>query len=195
MIISIIKTLIGLFCCTALWWAAILFEHRPAGWPNLALSIGPFHPVLHLPDGPYARLDALSAAEAAAQAQGKALAAKQAQIGATAAAHEQSAQTAIAVRYRTIIQKVPTYVTAQDDLRYPLSVGFVRVHDAAALGVDPAAIPLPAGQSDDARSTIAPSQLAGVIVGNYSACTANARELTDLQAWITAQEAANPPKP
>jgi hypothetical protein len=49
-------------------------------------------------------------------------------------AHEFAAERVRTV-YRTIERKVPTHVTAEIDARFPVPVGFVRVHDAAALGL------------------------------------------------------------
>lgn len=191
MIVKLVSTALGLFGAFWLFFAGIAFEHRPHGWPNLAVSLGPFHPVLHLPDGPYARLDALLAAEKAAAVHTQAVEVAQAQISAAASVHEQAAQTVIRTVTRTIIKDVPTYVTAQDDLRYPLSVGFVRVHDAAALGVDVSQIPGPAGRSDDQVSPVKPSDAAAVIAGNYGEARADAERLTALQDWVTAQQAAS----
>ena len=181
---------LGLAGAGLMWW----WDHRPAGDPAWA-HVDFLWVHWRAPNSLQARLDTLMAAEAAAQAQGKALAAKQVRIGVSVAKTDLAAQAAIVVRYRTIIQKVPTYVTPQDDLRYPLSVGFVRLHDAAALGVDPGSVSIGAGQSDDARSPVESSALATVIAGNYEACHANAQQLTDLQDWVRQQEAANPVKP
>lgn len=49
----------------------------------------------------------------------------------------------------TVTKEITHYVTVQTDRRYPLSCGFVRVRDAAFLGVDPSAVSSPACQSDD----------------------------------------------
>jgi hypothetical protein len=85
---------------------------------------------------------------------------------------------------RTIVREVPRYVTPETDRRLPLSVGFERVHDAAALGVDVSAIPLGPGESDGSASTVAPSQAAGVITDNYGRCRETAERLKGLQgAW------------
>ena len=190
-----VQGLIGLVCATALFWVGVLYEHRPAGWPNIEApwSILGWRPTLHLPDGPVARLDALLAADRAAAARAVAIQARQSQITVASATHDATAQAAIRVVYRSILQKVPVYVTAQDDRNYPLSWGFVRLHDASALGVGPASISLPAGAADDAASTVKPSALATAIGVNYEACHLNAQQLTDLQDWIRQQQLANPP--
>lgn len=73
----------------------------------------------------------------------------------------------VEVRYvtRTLIEKVPVYVTAEADRRYPLPVGLVRLHDEAAAGHSP--VPGGAGELDDAPSDIAPSTLGRTLVANY----------------------------
>jgi len=37
MIVSILKTLVGLFCATALFWVGVAYEHRPKDWPSYTL--------------------------------------------------------------------------------------------------------------------------------------------------------------
>lgn len=41
---------------------------------------------------------------------------------------------------RTIVERIPDHVTSETDRRYPLPCGLVRMHDAAFLGADPAAL-------------------------------------------------------
>ena len=136
---------IGLIGATFLFWVGIAYEHRPAGWPNIAMNWGIIHFTFHLPDGPYAQLAVLKAANAAALAQAKAVAAKDAQTTIQVAKQDDTAQAAIRVVTKTIIKEVPTYVTAATDRSFPLSVGFVRVLDAGAAG----SLPGPPGESDD----------------------------------------------
>lgn len=57
MIGKLISGVVGILGATLLFWIGIAFEHRPAGWPNIPLNVGPIHWAFHLPDGPYARLD------------------------------------------------------------------------------------------------------------------------------------------
>lgn len=89
----------------------------------------------------------------------------------------------------TIQQDIPRYVTPEADRLFPLSVGFVRVHDAAAAGV-----PLvPSARDTDAtRAGVASSDAAGVIAGNYGACHETAAQLTALQDWVRAHEGPAP---
>ena len=75
------------------------------------------------------------------------------------------------------------------DRGYPLSVGFVRLHDAAAIGRDLSAVPAPAGLADDATSPVKSSRLATVIVANYGECRADAERLTALQEWVRTTQA------
>lgn len=96
------------------------------------------------------------------------------------------------IRYVTQVQirEVPKYVTAETDQRYPLPWGLVRLHDAAALGLDPSALPNPAGQSDDAPSDVAASRGAIVIAENYGQCREDAARFAALQDWVRRQQKA-----
>lgn len=86
----------------------------------------------------------------------------------------------------TIIKEVPVYVTAEADAACVLSRGFVRLHDAAAAG----RIPEPAGGADASPAGIALSAVAGTVADNYGRCHENTEQLTALQDWVRAQEAA-----
>lgn len=86
--------------------------------------------------------------------------------------------------------EVPRLVTPETDARYPLPVGFVRLHDASAAGVPPARVPDPAGRADDAASGIAASEAATVIDLNYEACRDHAARLIGWQSWWRGQSAA-----
>lgn len=99
---------------------------------------------------------------------------------------------------RVVKQKV--YIHVHDPAAPPrvvgcVSVGLVREHDAAALGVDPDTLPLPAGSSDDACSAVTNADLAGAIADNYAAARANAAQLDDLEANVKAKvDATTRPK-
>ena len=138
-----------------------------------------------------AQVKTYQAVEAAARAKAAQVAKAQAQV--TKAAGEAYTVMAghIASQTKTIIQRIPIYVTPAIDRSYPLSVGFVRVSDASALGLDVSAVPLPAGKSDADASTVAPSYAAGVIAGNYGGCRATNAQLAALQGWITSEESAS----
>ena len=93
----------------------------------------------------------------------------------------------VVVRYvtRTLIEKVPVYVSPEVDRRYPLPVGLVRLHDEAAAGHSP--VPGGAGELDDAPSDIAPSTLGRTVVANYGdyyACREQVRGWID---WYNLQ--------
>jgi hypothetical protein len=108
---------------------------------------------------------------------------RQAAASETVAVADQRLQDRVHTVTRTLIQKVPIYVSATTDARYPLPLGFVRLHDAAAAGDDlSASAPGPDG-SDDAASGVAASAAAAVIVGNYGLCRADQARLAELQAW------------
>lgn len=125
-------------------------------------------------------------------AQTKAVTVAVAAVDKSAGAAERKAQTAIASSVKTIIKRIPTYVhVSTPSAPVPcIPWGFVRLHDAAVLGVDPGSLPSAAGQSDDACSTITYPALAGVIADNYAAARANGEQLNALEADIKARSAA-----
>lgn len=127
---------------------------------------------------------ALVAAEKAAK-----LLASQTKISDKAEATQIIVQHDIQVQTRTVIQKVPVYVTPEADARCILPVGFVRLYNAAATGADPAAVPDPAGRPDGAPSGIACSEVAADLADNFGIARQNAAELTGLQDWNQAQAA------
>lgn len=98
------------------------------------------------------------------------------------AVSEASAQTRIVTRTQTIVKEVPANVTPVQDARTCVSYGLVRLHDAAALGVDPGTLPLPAGKSPDDCTSLKASDLATGIVGNYGVARQNAEQLDALIA-------------
>lgn len=91
---------------------------------------------------------------------------------------------------RTLIQKVPVYVAPETDRRFPLPVGFVRVHDAAVSGAEP--LPDPAGRADGSASDVAASEAAGVVAANYGDCRADQAKLSALQDWNRRQGEVKP---
>lgn len=108
--------------------------------------------------------------------------AAQSAVDAKSAEDSATHQTTEATAARVIKQKV--YIHVHDPVAPRavgcVSVGLVRQHDAAALGVDPDTLPLAPGVTDDACSTVANSELAGAIADNYAAARANAAQLNDL---------------
>lgn len=89
-----------------------------------------------------------------------------------------------------IIQKVPVYVTPQTDSKFPLPCGFVRLHDAAASGADPATISLPAGKSDADECPVAASAAASIITLNYSLALGWRADAQTWEKWYVDQAAA-----
>lgn len=126
------------------------------------------------------------------QAQQRAVVAAVVSTDRVAAQHETQAQATIQTVTRTIVKRIPTYVhVSTPGAPVPcIPWGFVRLHDAAVLGVDPASLPNPAGQSDDACSTITYPDLAARIADNYAAARANAEQLNALEADARARSAS-----
>lgn len=91
------------------------------------------------------------------------------------------------VRIQTVVQthirEVPKYVTVQADARCVLPVGFVRLHDAAALGVPVEAVPDPAGRADDAPADVKCSDVAEVVAVNYGAYQTVRAQVVGWQDW------------
>lgn len=106
----------------------------------------------------------------------------QGQTNTTAAVHEATAQAQIEWRTKTLIQKVPVYVTPEADAKCVVPVGFVLVWNGAIDGVPPTA-PGP-GQSDDAPSGAALSDVASTAVSDIGTANQNAQQLADLQDWL-----------
>lgn len=75
-----------------------------------------------------------------------------------------------------IQREAPRYVTPSIDAAYPLPVGFVRLHDAAAA----ADLPDPPGPADAQASAVTASNAAAVIAGNYGTCHAIREQLNAL---------------
>lgn len=109
----------------------------------------------------------------------------------TDAAAETTAQAKIVYQIRTIIKKVPTYVS-----RSPappvgcVTNGMLRLHDAFVLGIDPADIHPPAGLADSTCSTVAPSDFMAAVGNNYGLARQNAQQLGDLEADLKQRIAA-----
>jgi hypothetical protein len=98
-------------------------------------------------------------------------------------------KTRVEIQYRTkyLTEKVTEFVPI-DPGRPSLSVGFIRLYDAAVLGVSPA--PDGAGRPDSAPSGITDPQLASVDIANLGACRANAAQLEAFQRWYEAIRAS-----
>lgn len=81
---------------------------------------------------------------------------------------------------RVLIRKVPVYVTAHDNARCRINVGFVSVWNGATRGVLPAA----ASSADAAASPVQLSDVATQHVRDAQVCRASQAQLTALQDWV-----------
>jgi len=143
-----------------------------------------------------AQADSAKAAKAEVRTVERVVYRERAAADVTQAAGEKAATRQAEIRYvtRTIVEKVPEYVTAEADRTCILPVGFVRLHDAAAAG-EGDALSEPTGQSNDAPSGVACSAAAATIAGNYGDYAAVSAQLTDLQSWIREQHALSAAPP
>lgn len=140
-----------------------------------------------------ARIDAAEARAAAAAARSDAFAADlaAARTDARIVTRYVDRVQVVRERGRTIVREVPAHVPAAADAACPVPRGFVRVHDAAAAGVD---LPAAAGTADAASAGIALSAVAVTVADNYTACHATAEQLTALQAWVRVHAAVADPE-
>lgn len=136
--------------------------------------------------------DRLVAAQAAAKERDKIAARVKTADAITADVGAKAETRAVEIRWRTraTIKEVPVYVTAETDRRFAVPVGLVRLHDAAAAGVDPATLPDPAGRPDDAPSGVAASAFGATVVDNYGTCREQLEKFAQLQSWIEQQRVA-----
>ena len=98
-------------------------------------------------------------------------------------AKEVLAQGALASQTKTITKEITRYVPRPGpSVSVPcVSNGMLRVHDAAVLGRDPGEILPPAGQPDDACSSVAAADFMATIAANYGAARQNAEQLNALE--------------
>lgn len=123
-----------------------------------------------------------------AQAEAAAIQRTQAQDKITHDADLAAAQAQTRIQTVTVetVRKVPVYVTKKSVAACPVPLGFVRLLDASARGVQP--IPNAAGPSNDSPAGIGLDDAAGSVAGNYGKYQAVAQQLRDLQAWVAAQQ-------
>jgi hypothetical protein len=136
-----------------------------------------------LSEGNHAQADVKAALHSVAVVQ------RQGQVSTAVAVKQQAQQDHIVYLTRTIIKEAPNVITPEVDRTFPLSVGFVRLHDSSALGQDLSAVSGPSGLPDDAPSPVASSALATTIASNYGECHIDQSRLVALQDWISAQQA------
>lgn len=99
------------------------------------------------------------------------------------------------VVFRTIIRRIPEYVrdTAGSralDAAGGLPAGFVQLHNAAALGIDPAASPASGAFRPDAPSGVGLPEATDVIAGNYQLYHVCRGRLDDWDTWYAKLDAA-----
>jgi len=87
---------------------------------------------------------------------------------------------------RTLIEKVPVYVSAKNDAACVVPVGAVRLLDAAASGIslDAARAAIAPGQPDDAASDVALSEIARLLAADLGIARENADQLSHLQKAV-----------
>ena len=130
-----------------------------------------------------ARAEALAVAQAAQRV-------KQADaISLNAAVAEAAAQQKLTGEKSRLLREVHVHVSSSTSLCIPL--GLVRLLDAASLGVDPDALSIPAGQSDDTCAPVTAAHLAASVAANYAVARENAEQLEALESWNRAQAAKN----
>ena len=205
MILNTVRFIIGVFCTTALFWAGMLFEHRPAGWPNLNVPL-PFgaHWTFQLPDGPYVKLTVLQAREAQAGRQVVALQARQLAIATRANAAQAAVQLRIQTVTKTLIKEVPVYVDRQAVAACTVNTGFVRLYNAAVVGESlPGGDANTASGANDAPSGVGLDTVARVSITNLGKAHSAIEQVrgwqtwyqSEYQAWLaTRAKLANPAK-
>ena len=90
---------------------------------------------------------------------------------------------------KTIIKKVPTYVTVKDDAACTIPNGFVSLHNAAA--EDSMQLPASSGTVNGQASAVKLSDVETTVAGNYGICHATAEQLIALQDWVKSQSDAS----
>jgi hypothetical protein len=91
----------------------------------------------------------------------------------------------------TLQREIPLYVTPATDRAFPLPLGFVRLHDAAATGVLPGA----ARNTDAQASDVTAARAADVIAANYGTCLAIREQLNAVLDRLDANTTATPALP
>lgn len=86
---------------------------------------------------------------------------------------------------RTVIKEIPVYVTPEADAACAVPPGFVRVHDAAVLGLP---IDHPSVEPDGASAAPALSAVAATVAHNYGTCNDIRERLIALQGYVKSFE-------
>jgi len=176
----------------AVWW----WDRHPAVGFDIPTPLPFWKPHFGLPPSLGQQRDEAVAQLAAIKAAGSARIQSAGEVTTAAGKTAEAAQASLRTVYRTLRERVVRYVPTETppgviraDDRVP--VGALILLDAAARGDDPDAVSVTTGQSYDLGSPIHFAQLVGNYVDNLGIGAANARQLSDLQAWARAQEALN----
>lgn len=125
------------------------------------------------------RAHAQAVAAAVVEAQTRQRAADQVAID--IAGQQGPVQEKIIVETQTVVERIPYYVS---DASGCITIGLIRVLDAAALGADPAALDLAPGERNDTCAGIGPAALAEHVSKNYGRARQDAARLTGAQDYI-----------
>ena len=104
-------------------------------------------------------------------------------IAMDAAVAEATAQQKIIVQHDYITQEITRYVPVNPAC---ITVGIVRLLNAAGLGASPSDTSFAPGKPNDTCSGLSARQLAANIIDNYAAALANAEQLNALESWVAA---------
>jgi len=142
----------------------------------------------------YARRDAAAVkAELRLERQGRAADQRAVQASNAVALELAQRRDQIQTIHRTIEREIPRVITPATDARFPVPVGYVRLHDAAAAAVSIDHVHDAAGRPDDAASEVAASLAARTVAFNYGIANDCAARLTAWQDWWRGQVAAAEP--
>lgn len=114
--------------------------------------------------------------------------AKASEISEHVAADLTKARVEIQYRTKTLIEKVPVYVTQAADDHCSVPVGFVMLHNAAASG-SPPSLPSAPGGPLDGPSGVPLSAVAETVVANYGVGLDYRAEVMAWRAWYAEQKA------
>lgn len=103
-------------------------------------------------------------------------------VSLTVAVNEAAGQQKVVEKITTVVREVQSHVPNAS--KCAVTVGFVRVLNAAVLGVGATDLSYAAGQPDDACAPTDPRTLVLNIIANYQSCLANAQQLGSLQGWV-----------
>lgn len=155
---------------------------------GFAVLIGALWWEAHGRSAALAQAKAAKAALAAEKA-AEAFKARQAVVTDRAAAADASAQSRILTVYKTLSMEIPNAIPPSADAQCVVPPAAVRLLDAGVSGVS---LPEPSGGADAAAPAGSLSGVAAGYLATLEAKRANDQQLTDLQAWVLAQQAIKP---